>query len=66
MKRLRLEIAREKSVPAFVIFSDKALMQMANNMPKTENEFLSINGVGQKKLEEFFDQFSVVIRAYTK
>jgi len=66
LKRLRFEIAREKSVPAFVVFSDKTLMQMANNMPKTENEFLSINGVGQKKLEEFFDQFSVVIREYTK
>ncbi|MDC0476735.1 DNA helicase RecQ, partial [Alphaproteobacteria bacterium] len=41
LKKLRLMIAKERSVPAFVIFSDKTLVQMANKMPTTEGEFLA-------------------------
>ena len=65
LKRLRLEISRERSVPAFVIFSDETLIQIANKAPKTERDFLAINGVGPKKLDEFFDRFSEVISAFT-
>ena len=64
LKQLRLKIARERSVPAFVVFSDKTLIQMANDAPQTESEFLAINGVGKKKMDEFFDRFSEVIRSY--
>ena len=53
LKKLRLTIARERSIPAFVIFSDKTIVQMANEMPTTEGEFLAISGVGKKKLQEF-------------
>ena len=48
-------------MPAFVIFSDKTLNQMANDMPITENDFLAINGVGNSKLEEFYKPFQAVI-----
>ena len=64
LKKLRLTIAQERSVPAYVIFSDKTLAQMANEMPTTEDEFLVINGVGNNKLKEFFEPFSQVIKLF--
>ncbi|MDC1121643.1 DNA helicase RecQ [Alphaproteobacteria bacterium] len=64
LKKLRLTIAQERSVPAYVIFSDKTLAQMANEMPTTEDEFLAINGVGNNKLREFFEPFSQVIKLF--
>ena len=53
LKTLRFTIAKERSVPAYVIFSDKTLPQMATEMPTTEDEFLAITGVGNNKLKEF-------------
>ena len=64
LKKLRLTIARERSVPAFVIFSDKTLVQMANEMPTTESDFLAISGVGKNKLQEFFEPFSEAIKLF--
>jgi ATP-dependent DNA helicase RecQ len=64
LKKLRLALARERSVPAFVIFSDKTLAQMAEELPITENQFLAINGVGNRKLEEFYCRFREVIEKF--
>lgn len=64
LKKLRLALARERSVPAFVIFSDKTLAQMAEELPITENQFLAISGVGNKKLGEFYHQFREVIEKF--
>jgi len=66
LKDLRLKIARERAVPAFVVFSDKTLIHMAHVAPQTEDEFLHINGVGQKKLDEFFVPFVEVIRTHKR
>jgi len=64
LKKLRLALARERSVPAFVIFSDKTLAQMAEKLPITENQFLAISGVGNKKLGEFYHRFREVIEKF--
>ena len=64
LKEVRLELAKERGVPAFVIFSDKTLIQMANELPTTESEFLSISGVGRAKFDEFYVQFSQVISSF--
>ena len=53
LKRLRLSLAKERKVPAFVIFSDGTLMEMADREPVTASDLLSINGVGEKKLEQY-------------
>ena len=66
LKKLRLDLAKGRSVPAFVIFSDKTLIQMANEMPTTENQFLSLNGVGKTKLEEFYQPFCDVITSFKR
>ena len=58
------DIVWDYSSPAFVIFSDKTLAQMAEELPITENQFLAINGVGSKKLEEFYCRFCEVIEKF--
>ena len=64
LKKVRLKLARERSVPAFVIFSDKTLLQIAEEMPTTKHQFLAINGIGKVKLEEFYNQFLEVIKKF--
>jgi len=64
LKDTRLEIARGKGVPAFVVFNDNTLKEIALVQPLTESEFLKINGVGPKKLEVYFERFVDVIRKF--
>ena len=53
LKALRLEIARERGVPPYIVFSDRTLLDMARRKPRTEAEFAEVNGVGPAKLEQF-------------
>ncbi len=53
LKALRKQLADAKSVPAYVIFSDATLQQMARFQPATEAEFLALSGVGPKKLQQY-------------
>ena len=53
LRELRKKLADERDVPAYIIFSDVALRQMARNYPQSEGEFARISGVGEKKLREF-------------
>ncbi len=63
LKRLRLEIARERGVPAFVVFSDRTLIDIVHRRPRTEAEFAKVNGVGAVKLREFAGPFLAAIAA---
>jgi len=63
---LRLEIATDREVPAYVIFGNKALQQMAFHMPQNELEFSKISGVGDAKLREFSEPFLKVITEYMR
>jgi len=62
LKTLRKQIADERSVPAYIVFSDATLLQMAQRRPATETELLSIPGVGPKKLELYGARFLAVLR----
>jgi ATP-dependent DNA helicase RecQ len=53
LRELRREIASEQSVPAYVVFSDKTLADMAARKPTSEAEFLDVFGVGEAKLERY-------------
>jgi ATP-dependent DNA helicase RecQ len=57
LRELRKKLADERDVPAYIIFSDVALRQMARNYPENEGEFTRISGVGEKKLREFGEAF---------
>lgn len=64
LREVRKEIADSRGVPAFIIFGDVALRQMARDLPRTSEDFLKISGVGDKKLKEFGEIFTQVISAY--
>ena len=64
LKALRLEIAREKGVPAYVVFSDRTLEDMSIKKPKTKSDFLLVTGVGNKKLIEYYESFSELIKQF--
>jgi ATP-dependent DNA helicase RecQ len=61
LKALRRTIADARSVPAYVVFSDATLVQMAERRPRTEGELLEISGVGPKKIELYGAQFLAIL-----
>ncbi len=61
LKALRLQLARERGVPAYIVFSDRTLIDMARRRPRTEEEFAQVNGVGAAKLEAFAGPFLAAI-----
>jgi len=61
LKNHRLTIARERGVPAYVIFTDKTLIDMAKRKPSTKDEFGQVFGVGETKMKDFADSFLTII-----
>ncbi len=57
LKTLRKQLADARGVPAYVIFSDATLQQMARFRPASPAEFLALSGVGPKKLQQYGDYF---------
>jgi ATP-dependent DNA helicase RecQ len=66
LRKLRYEISKEENVPAYVIFSDAALRQMETERPMSDQELLSIDGVGKAKLEKYGDAFIKAIIDFQK
>ncbi len=61
LKQLRRELATERGVPAYVVFSDATLLEMAAHKPKNRAELLAVAGVGPSKLERYGDQFLALL-----
>ncbi len=57
LKSLRLHLARENGVPAYLIFNDATLLEMAARKPRNEAELLQVSGVGPAKLEKYGTAF---------
>ena len=51
-------------MPAYVIFSDATLRDMASKMPITDEEFLSVSGVGNTKLKKYGKDFMDCIKDF--
>ncbi len=67
LKKLRAEIAKEQNLrPIYLVFNDASLKDMAAKKPITEEAFLNISGVGQRKLEVYGDRFIYEIANYTQ
>jgi ATP-dependent DNA helicase RecQ len=64
LKALRTRLAKEEGVPAYVIFSDRSLIDMAARRPVTVRAFGEIHGVGQAKLDRYADAFLEVVKAH--
>jgi len=61
LRALRREIAAERDVPPYIVFSDAVLRSMAREAPRTAAQLRAISGVGEKKLADFGARFLEVI-----
>ena len=66
LKALRLKLATKRRVPAYVIFPDRTLIDMAQKVPLTKWDFAEVSGVGEAKLEQFGDMFLEEIKAFVQ
>jgi len=64
LRQLRSELAKEQSVPPYVIFHDRTLEEMAQSRPQTDDDFRYLGGVGESKLERYGKDFMTVIRRF--
>jgi len=62
LRAVRLEIARERGVPPYVIFHDATLREMARLRPRSLDELLGVKGVGVRKADDLGDAFLAAIR----
>lgn len=53
LRKVRKKIAEDKWIPPFVVFHDTTLIQMCQNKPKNEIEFLQLTGVWEQKLKQY-------------
>ena len=66
LKKQPLALARERGVPAYVIFPDRALADMARRKPASEAEFAQVHGVGAAKLRDFAAPFLATIAEFSR
>ena len=66
LRQLRLELAREEGIPAYLIFNDATLKEMEKERPMTDEEFMQVNGVGRQKMQNYGYRFIKEIIAFGK
>src|SRR5262245_4996958 len=66
LRSLRREISSQRNVPAYVVFSDTTLRDMARVRPSTVSALLSIRGVGERKCADLGEQFLQAISNYCR
>ena len=66
LKDLRLKLARQAGVPAFVVFTDATLRAMCAHLPKTREQLLAVPGVGVRKCEQYGEEFLALLNTFEK
>ena len=64
LKSLRLDIAKQRRLPAYTVFHDSTLIQMSQNKPKNEIDMLEIDGVGPTKFKKYGELFIDLINGH--
>jgi len=64
LRSLRTTLARAQNVPPYIVFSDRALREMARDCPTSPDGMRQITGVGEKKLRRYGEQFIAVIQSH--
>ncbi len=64
LKQMRTSIARAEGMPPYIIFSDKTLAAIARSKPTNKAEFSVLYGVGEKKTEKYWREFTDVVRKW--
>ena len=65
LRELRMRIAREESLPPYLVFSDKTLVDMCVRLPMNREEMMEVNGMGAFKYEKYGERFLTCIREHT-
>ncbi|WP_283639882.1 DNA helicase RecQ [Mesonia mobilis] len=66
LRQLRYQIAQEEDIPAYLIFNDATLKEIERERPLSEDDFLKISGVGERKLEVYGDLFMAEIKKFNQ
>ena len=66
LRELRFTIAKEESVPPYIVFSDKTLTDMCIKIPFTREEMLEVSGVGENKYAKYGERFIAEISDFTE
>jgi ATP-dependent DNA helicase RecQ len=66
LRTLRRKLAQQRGMPAYIVFGDSALRDMARKRPSTPATFLQVSGVGDKKLEQYGSAMMEAIQNYCK
>jgi ATP-dependent DNA helicase RecQ len=62
LRTLRAEIARENSIPPYIVFSDKTLKDLSVKLPETKEQMLEVHGIGEVKYERYGEKFLTFLR----
>ena len=62
LRKMRLELARQNNVPAYVVFGDVTLRDLARKRPTTPEALLGVSGIGLKKLDQYGERILEIIR----
>ncbi|MDD2192578.1 MAG: AAA family ATPase [Bacteroidales bacterium] len=66
IREWRYNKSKELEVPIFMVLTQVSLVQISNNLPKTEKELLQIKGIGKKKVEQFGGEILEMVAEYDK
>jgi len=66
LRLLRKSQADSLGVPPYIVFGDNSLRLMARDLPTTDEEFLTISGVGERKLRDYGEEFLTEIREHLR
>ena len=64
LRSVRLELAKQEKVPAYIILSNAALSDMAMKLPHTRQELLNVSGIGEVKAQRYGDVFLQAIQSW--
>ena len=64
LRLLRYKISQEEDIPAYLVFSDATLKEIERERPMSDDDFLKISGVGQRKMEVYGDEFIAEINSF--
>jgi ATP-dependent DNA helicase RecQ len=65
LRAKRTELAEELGVPPYIIFTDRTLKHLAEEKPADKRGMLAINGIGEKKFEQYGEEFLEVLHAFS-
>jgi ATP-dependent DNA helicase RecQ len=65
LRELRNTIAKENSLPPYVIFSDKTLKELSSSKPTTKEQMLLVHGIGEVKFQRYGEMFLEELQSIT-